>query len=216
MRMIYRSSCSVIYWLALTLWVSVLVAGAVAATGVFSKLLHTDLVLADYQAFDHTQHGRLIAGMIMEPIFTFIDVAQIVVAALTLLMLILQLTVVGGIGGGQRREWKRPSNLVRSLCIIAATLLLAFRMFTITPAMNRELRAYWRAAQVGDSARADEHRQAFERNHPRVSKMYSITLGLLLISVAASAIALGPRQSPHETESAPETPEKPRLWNQQR
>jgi len=199
----YRNLCNAVYWLAITLWVSVLMAGAVAATGVFSKLLHTDLALSDYQSFDHAEHGRLLAGMTMEPIFTFVDMAQIAAAALALLTLALQLTVLS-----RGPEWKRPSNLVRAGCIIAAILLLSFRMLTITPTMNRDLRAYWHAAQVGDVAQANEHRLAFDRNHPIVSKMYSATFVLLLIAVGASAVALGTSQ-----DSVPPL-EKPRLLNQ--
>jgi hypothetical protein len=177
--------CNAVYWLALTLWCSMLVAVAVAATGVFSKLLHTQIILPEFDSYDKANHGRLMAGMIMEPVFTFVDIAQLVLAFGVIITLVIQLWTF-------KLPAKRLANLVRIAGIVVAALLLLIRMTLIAPGMNRDLRAYWEHAQSGQAAIAEQHRAAFDAKHPLVSRMFEGSLVVLLVAVAASAAALGP------------------------
>jgi len=184
MRRTWFNVCNIAHWLSLAIWIAALASAGVAATGVFGKLLHTDLLLNEFASYDHSAHGRLAAGMVMEPIFTFVDLVQLVAGAVVALTLALQLMMFD-------MPLKRPANLIRTVCVLIAAILLVVRMATITPEMNRELRAYWAAAKAGQVEEAGAHQQKFDRRHPVVSKMFGATFALLLVTVAASAVSLG-------------------------
>lgn len=179
--------CNAVYWLMLTIWVSVLISAGVAAMSAFTTLPDQSLGLRldAFAQYDHAQHGRVAAGHVMEPIFTFVDLAQAPVSVLAVAMLLLQLTVF-------KMPWRSPSNIIRTLAVVLALGLFAWRIVTITPEMNRDLRSYWHAAQAGEVAEADRHLAAFNANHPRARNMMDATLVLLLVAIAASAVAMTP------------------------
>ncbi|MHC5023957.1 MAG: hypothetical protein ACYTGG_08600 [Planctomycetota bacterium] len=190
------------YWLALTAWVSVIVSAGVAATGVFTTLPDLGLTLEGYQFATTVESGRLAAGKVMDPIFAFVDIVQVVAAVLVLVTLSAQLLL----GAGPLR---RPSNLVRTFCVAVAVALLAARLVFIAPGMNRDLRAYWSAAEAGEMESAERHRAAFDARHPTAARMFNTTLILLLVCVGSSAVALGPARRT----SGPEL-EEPQLLRQ--
>lgn len=174
----------VVYWLALVMWVGSLMAVGVTAVTTFTILPDAELglTLERFDAFNHDEHGRIAAGLVNEPAFTFTDVVQVAAACVVLLMLILQVALFG-------QRWRRAANLIRSGCILIAAALLVIRMMMITPDMNRELRAYWSAAEAGNHDTAMAHREAFDRHHKIARPMFDATLLLLLVGVAASATA---------------------------
>ncbi len=178
-----RKWCDGAYWLALTLWVGVLIAGGVAATASFTILPKLGINLEQYQAYDLTAHGRIAAGKMMEAVFTFVDVVQLVMCLLVLGLVLLQWTVF-------HRSIKRPANLMRMACLVLATGTFAWRALTLTPEMNRDLRAFWIAAEAGEVQKADQHRDAFSTRHPVASRWYGATFCLLLIVVVVSPAAL--------------------------
>src|SRR5690606_27508887 len=117
-----------IHWLALTLWTAALAAAGVAAVGAFSMLPRIGLQMPAFRTYLEAQgdnvsagSGRIAAGMMMEPIFSATDFAQIALAAITLITLGIQVTVF-------QHRWplNRPSNALRSLCVIVATALVSF------------------------------------------------------------------------------------------
>lgn len=181
--------CNTVYWLALTMWVSVLVAAGTAAATVFSILPSTELILPRFREFPGSEHGRIAAGMVMEPIFTFVDIVQIVAAALVLVMVALQWVVF-------KNGRRSLLNVLRVGAIIAATALLAYRAVAVTPDMNRDLRAYWSAAEAGDLEVAAAHRATFDAAHVGASNLFSATLALLVAAVLASPAALDGRARP--------------------
>jgi hypothetical protein len=174
--------CLVAYWLGLFAWTSALVTAAVAASFSFATLGPLDLSIAGYTLPPGASAGHLAAGMVMNRIFGFVDAVQLAAAA----AVVLSLAVLTGRGALARRD---GPSLVRVLCIVAAVCLFAARAVLLTPAMNRDLHAYWEAARAGDVAAAEEHRGAFERRHPRASMLYGATCACLLLAVAASAWA---------------------------
>src|SRR6185503_19649747 len=82
MRRYLAAIAAVTYWLALTTWISVLVSAGVAAAAVFSVLPRMGVTIERFAGFDHAEHGRIAAGKLMEPIFTFVDIAQAAAMAL--------------------------------------------------------------------------------------------------------------------------------------
>ncbi len=184
----YLALCNMVYWLALMCWVGVLIAAGVAATATFTTLPDPELgvTLERFAAFDSTEHGRIAAGLVMEPVFTFVDLLQIVAAFFVLITLVVQLLMLQG-------SWRWFSNLIRMLCIAVAVGLFAWRTFTITPEMNSNLRAYWNAAEAGQIEIAENYRSAFDAQHGTASALFRGTLFALVIAVGASAVTLGPR-----------------------
>jgi hypothetical protein len=198
----YLALCNIVYWLALTVWVAVIVAAGVAATATFTTLPDPDLglTLQRFTDFDPAQHGRIAAGMVMEPVFTFVDLVQVAAALFVVVMLVLQLAL-----------FKVPlwslSNMLRVACIAVAIALFAWRAFTMTPQMNADLRAYWRAAEAGQVETAMQHREAFDARHGAASATFRWSLVTLVLAVGASAVSLGPRPQPVQSSKL----ERPKL-----
>lgn len=186
----YFALCNIVYWISLTTWVSVIVAAGVAATATFTTLPDPDLGLRldRFAAFDQAQHGRIAAGMVMEPVFTFVDLVQIAAALGVVVMLLIQFILF-------RVSPRSLANIVRILCIALAIGLFTWRAFTLTPNMNSNLRAYWRAAEAGEMDTAMQHRAAFDAQHGKASATFRWSLVALIVAVGASAAAPGLRLS---------------------
>ncbi len=180
-------TCNAVYWIALAIWLSALIAVGVSASFTFATLKNEplDLRLGAYEQFDGEQHWRIAAGHVTEPIFTFVDVVQVPAAGLVVVALVLQLSVF-------RMKWRRPANVIRSVAIVVVAALFLIRVVWLMPTMNADLRAYRDAARVGDVATAQQHRDAFNENHHRARPMMDWSLALLLLAVAASAAAFTP------------------------
>src|SRR5690606_13498352 len=143
-----------------------------------------------FAAFEADQHGRIAAGMVMEPVFTFVDLVQIGAALLVVAMVVLQLVLFRA----HLARWYSVSNILRMLGMAAAIGLLVWRVFVLMPDMNSDLRAYWRAAESGEAETAMQHRAAFDAQHVAASATYRWSLIALLVVVGASAVAIGPRR----------------------
>jgi len=190
-----------VYWLALALWASALVSAGVAASFTFATLPDLGVTIhefAAYQPDDPEAHGRLAAGMVLEKVFTAVDFAQVALAPLAVLTLVLQFVVF-------RMRVRRLSSVIRASCIGIAIVLAGYHIFLQAPTMNRELRAYWDAARAGDVTVAEEHRAAFEEFHPRAEFIIQANLVLLLVALGASAVAFTPQNAaPSEQEASSE------------
>jgi hypothetical protein len=196
----YLKLCNVLHWFGLILWISALVSAAVAAMNVFGTLDKMSLTLERYAAFPAEDHARLAAGHIMEGVFFTVDLLQFIAAPLVVITLLLQLTVF-------RMRWRRPANLVRVIALIIAGGLFAYHATMIAPTMNRELRAFWAAAEAGDVDEANAHRAAFNAYHPTADAMLRLNLLLVMLGAGASAVAL----STTGARSAADALEKPGL-----
>ena len=191
----------VVFWLALILWIGALISGGVAATAVFAILPDLGVQVERFDQYPTDEHGRLAAGIIMEPVFTGIDVAQVALGAIVLIAFIAELVMT------KRRRWS-TSNVLRALALAVAAGTLAWRMTQIMPEMNRELVAYRTAAEAGDVTGAETHRVVFDEAHPMAARFMEATLISLLIVAGASAA----RKNPAEPEQT-DTLEPPQLLN---
>ena len=201
MRRGIATACNTIYWLALTVWVGALIAAGTAAAATFRILPSMDLILPRFRAFPGDEHGRIAAGMVMEPLFTFVDVVQIAAAAIVVTMVAIQWLLLED---GRRRLL----NLLRVACVLLAAALLAYRAVAVTPDMNRDLRAYWAAAEAGDVEVAAAHRADFDAAHGGASDLFAATLALLVAAVLASPAALEGRARPRSGKMATLTPSR--------
>ena len=183
--------CNAVYWLALAVWLSVLVTAGVSAVAVFTTLGEMDVSLSAFAAFEPDEsvvpnaHAHLAAGHVLEPVFTLVDFVQFAVIPLMLFTLIAQFTVF-------KQKIRRPANLIRTGCIVIATGLFAFHALGTAPQMNRDLKAYWDAAKDGDLTAALQHRAAFNRRHPTAEAVLQSNLLLVLLATFASAMAMTP------------------------
>ena len=183
--------CNAVYWLALAVWLSVLVTAGVSAVAVFTTLGEMDVSLSAFAAFEPDEsvvpnaHAHLAAGHVLEPVFTLVDFVQFAVIPLMLITLIAQFTVF-------QQKIRRPANLIRTGCIVIATGLFAFHALGTAPQMNRDLNAYWDAAKDGDVTAALQHREAFNRRHPMAEAVLTSNLLLVVLATFASAMALTP------------------------
>ncbi|TVQ51288.1 MAG: hypothetical protein EA377_12860 [Phycisphaerales bacterium] len=211
MALAFRT-CVAVYWLALVIWVSVLISAGVAAMSAFTVLPEDSLglTLDQFSAYD-LDHGRIAAGKVLEPIFTFVDVVQVAAGSIALITLILMFTLFGRAYG---QEWKRPANLVRVLALLLAAGLFLVRAITVTPEMNRDLQAYWQAAEAGEVERAAALRESFDALHRRARPLFDGSLLALLVAVGASGVATLPRRfgdrAPTSELDAPALLNKPR------
>ena len=183
--------CNAVYWLALAVWLSVLITAGVSAVAVFTTLGEMDVSLEAYAAFEPDEsdvpnaHAHLAAGHVLESVFTLVDFVQFAVIPLMLITLVAQFTVF-------QQKIRRPANLIRAGCIVIAAGLFAFHALAQTPQMNRDLKAYWDAAKDGDVTTALEHRAAFNRRHPAAEAVLQSTLLLVVLATFASAVAMTP------------------------
>ena len=196
---------TVIYWLALVAWIGGLIAAAVAAPSVFGALGDLPVTIESFEAYPHLEHGRLAAGMVMERVFWIVDLIQFVAAPVVAATLVVQLVAAGA-------RFRAPSNLVRTICIVGAAVLLAYRAAALAPTLNRELRAYWQAAEAGRVEVARAHRDRFNEDHPTASAIFTISLVLLFVVAGASAVAGSPGPAP----PAAPTLEPPELLRRRR
>ena len=121
----------------------------------------------------------------MEGVFFVVDLVQFVVIPLVVVTLLLQLTIF-------RMPLKRPANAIRTFCVLVATVLFAFHASVLAPSMNRELRAYWKAAQADEIEQAQSHLAMFNEKHPTANMLLQTNLVLVLVAIASTASALGP------------------------
>ena len=181
----YFKIVNTVYWLALILWISALISAAVAAMNVFGSLNDMPLELEQYGAYPAAEHPRLAAGRIMEGVFFLVDLLQFIAVPLVAAALIAQVTIF-------RLSLKRPANTIRTACIVLAAGIFAYHAIMLAPGMNRELRAYWAAAEAGQVEQAHAHRTAFNADHPRADALLRLNLVLLLVAAASSAAAFSP------------------------
>ena len=183
--------CNVVYWLALAVWLAVLVTAGVSAIAVFTTLGEMNVSLEAYALFEPDEsdvpnaHAHLAAGHVLEPVFTLVDIVQFAMIPLILITLVVQFTVF-------KQKIRRPANLIRTGCIVIAAGLFAFHALARAPQMNRDLQAYRDAAQHGDLTMALEHRAAFNRRHPMAEAVLNATLLLVVLATFASAVAMTP------------------------
>ncbi|MCA9286862.1 MAG: hypothetical protein KDA22_16680 [Phycisphaerales bacterium] len=189
------------HWLAITLWTAALVAAGVAAMGAFSTLPRIGIQMPAFRNYVETnkgnmttESGRIAAGMMMEPVFTATDFAQIALAAIAIATLGVQVTAFQS-----RWPLRRPSNAIRAFCVIVATGLVSFHTIAMAPSMNSSLRDWWTEARLNLDG-ADAHRAAFNEKHVLADRLFRIRLGLLVVAVGCTAVAGVPPRAANGSE----------------
>ncbi len=183
----YARLNNIVYWLGLLLWGASLISAAVAAMNVFPVLSNDNLpmTIERYADFPQTEHARLAASHVMEPVFTSVDLIQFVAIALVLLTLVLQVLVFG-------MKLRKPATAVRAICIAIAACLFGYHVTALAPVMNGQLRSWWQAAEAGDTIEAERVRATFNIYHTKADSLLKANMFIVLFAISASAVAFTP------------------------
>lgn len=166
---------------ALGVWSGALFGAGVSAAVAFPTMRGLDPVLGAYP--DYTgEHWMLAAGRVAARVFLITDAAQFVCALLA----------VGGFAlaavfGARTRSWLR---FLRAATLGAAFLLVSYHLLVQGPRMDRDLRAYWDAADTGDTPAALRHQEAFSAQHSGASRVMGATFAATVLTLALGAWSL--------------------------
>ncbi|MFG0307508.1 MAG: hypothetical protein ACF8Q5_15000 [Phycisphaerales bacterium JB040] len=152
---------------SLALWLGAVVMSGVVAAVVFPLVRELDPTLGAYPEFTG-DHANLAAGRIAARVFLIADGAQFAGAFLALVT-VTALILRGAISN------RRLAHGVRVVALAVALTSVSYQLLLLAPRMDRNLSAYWAAAEAGDNQAAETARLAFAEDHPTASRTLSIT-----------------------------------------
>lgn len=171
-----RRLMSMLCMLSMTLWLTCVVTTGISAATAFTVLPKLNPFIPEYEAYEAIHHGRLLAGLTVEPVFRLTDLAQLILAPATVLLVLIQNALL------------KPPTFLRWInlgtVLIAITLVLC-RWIVIDPPMDRHLETYRDAARMGDLKTANAEQEAFNGWHRIAEPLWGSTGLLLLIGVAS-------------------------------
>ena len=174
--MIIRRFVSMACILSIALWLTCVVTTGVAAANTFSVLLKMNPIIPEYEAYDLARHGRLLAGLTVEPIFRMTDLIQMFLVPATLLLVVMQNTLI------------KPPTVLRWInigTVVIAIVLVLGRWTVIDPPMDTHLQSYREAARIGDMQTANKEQESFNDWHRIAEPLWGATGLVLLIGLAS-------------------------------
>jgi hypothetical protein len=159
------------------LWLGALLMTAAVAAVIFPTMRELDPTFGLFRAYGGPQ-ADLGAGYIQARVFFVADVVQFVGAFAGGVTLAVSIAA--------RRNLRSRLTMARSVLFGAAVLVFAFEFFVLSPRMNRNATAYWRAAEAGDVVAAEKSRQMFSADHPTATRTFGATAVLVLGSLVAA------------------------------
>jgi hypothetical protein len=175
-----RTICESLHVAALGVWAGALVVVGGVAAMAFPTARDLDPSVPAFAAYDGP-HWQVVGGKIMNPAFLLVDwigVGALAIAAATLAALVAT-------GSSSLR---RVATAVRALALAALAIVTLHTVLIARPEMQRELHAFWDAAQAGEAASAETHKAAFDRLHGPASTMLAAQLALVLLALCAGAL----------------------------
>jgi hypothetical protein len=175
----------IVFWLAVTLWLALAVAGGLAAAAIFPKARDMALSLGGYEAFlaAHPEEGRmLVAGFFAERVFLISQSPRLVCAAIAAAALLAQL------------KWTPTAPLRRTrlaaLAVAGAALAIgsiwAIGGFRATDQKYRAL-----AGSPAQIEQAIALKPTLDAAHARASNIMTVEVLALLGLIGLSAFAAG-------------------------
>lgn len=177
-----------IHLTALGVWAGAVFGAGVSAAVVFPTMRSLDPTLGAYPGYAG-EHWMLGAGRVAARVFLITDGVQFACATLA----------IAGFALARWAGWQRRTRswamFLRALALGAAFLLVSYHLLIQAPRMDRDLRAYWDAAEAGDNDDALVHQRAFADRHPGASRVLAGTFATTTIGLALGAWSLaGPRR----------------------
>lgn len=175
---------NVVFWIALSLWLSFAMVGGIAAMAVFPAARELPLSMQGYEGFIAAEPvlGRqLVAGHLVERVFALADMPRLVCAIVCGLALLTQLALT-------RKPPLARTRLV-ALAVGAGALLLG--TFYALPAFQAKDRAYREAAATGEAAVAEARivKQDVDAAHGVASNIAGVEVGAVLALIVVSSLA---------------------------
>lgn len=180
-----RGRVEAIHICALSVWLSALVVGALAAILGFRVMRQSAPALPEFAAYEG-EHWRLLAGLMADRVFGVVDgvgVACALVAGLTLALAAARGLRVRRIGG-----------MVRVIAVLLGALLVSANVFVLRPLLGQEVRAYRDAARAGDTAVAMEHRTRYDGLHGIARGVQMSLAGVVLVGLVGAVVQAGERR----------------------
>lgn len=163
--------------LSLAIWLAAVVGAGLAAAVVFPVMKQLDPRLPEFAA-SPADHWLIAGGHVGRMVFGIADRVQpvCVVAAVVTLAAITRL-----------RGVSRPWLAVRWTLVSAAGGLAITAGLWLSPRMDEKLLAYWDAARAGNLTEAASNKAAFDADHPKASRVLTMTAGAVLLAVGAAS-----------------------------
>ncbi|MEM7229524.1 MAG: hypothetical protein AAF432_12005 [Planctomycetota bacterium] len=175
-----------VHGLALAAWLSLLVSAGIGASFVFGTLTPMPLHAERFDAAETSEHGRLVAGVIMDRVFRFVDIGQGIAAGIVLITFIMLFAA----GALRLRRW---SGRIHCGAVCLATMLFALQL-PMANAMRGELQMYWSAVEAGEAAEAENIQTGFNTKHNVADAVLRINLLLLITATGALIHTSAPRR----------------------
>lgn len=175
----------IVFWLSITLWVALAIAGGLAAAAIFPKSRELALSLAGYEAFlaAHPEEGRmLVAGFFAERVFMLAQTPRLVLACIVAVALVAQLKLSPAAPLAKAR--------LAALAVAGGALVYgsfwAIGDFRAADASYREM-----AATTATIPDAIAFKPTLDAAHERASRTMSIEVLALLGLIGLAAFASG-------------------------
>jgi hypothetical protein len=206
-----RRTLEAVHLTALGVWLGSIVATGVFAAIVFGAVRELDPSLPAFAGYEGS-HADLLAGFVQNRVFAAVDIVQFVSALLALASMIGLLTL----GRLSVSTW---SSGLRIAGLGIAMGLVSFYLLVLMPRMAENVRAYWSAAEQGQTEAAAGAKAAFDADHPTASGVLqgiaaAVALSLIAGAVSASggsARGTGLGRAPQPTPRRPDELEVPDL-----
>lgn len=184
----------------LGVWIGATVMSAVVAAQVFPLMRDLDPQLGAYPLFEG-DHSPLAGGKVAAPVFMVADVVGFVCLIASGVA-----TVVWIMGERGRRP---KAAAVRATLLLALVCVFGYHLIVHGSALNDATRAYWAAAEAGETTAAEQHRIVIRDMHPMSRNLMSGTILIAMASLVSGlwCLATADDQTGH---GADQTAKKPK------
>jgi hypothetical protein len=176
-----RRSAEAVHLAALGLWCGILVTIGVMAGVTFKTMRELDATSPLYANYEGDAF-LIVAGKVMNTAFLFGDYAGLAALFIALVTVVI-------IHAVSRHRPIGPATVLRWVALGMLIAITVFTAFVMRPAMNADLDAYWQAAERGDTATAQTHKQAFDKRHSRAAFLLSTQFALAGAAFLTGALA---------------------------
>ena len=176
---------NVVFWIALSLWLSLAMVGGIAAMAIFPAARELPLSMEGYEGFiaaEPVMGRQLVAGHLVERVFALADMPRLVCAIVCGLALLTQLALTR----------KPPLARTRLVALAVGAGALLAGTFYALPAFQAKDRAYREAAAIqGDAAvqRARVRHKEVTVAHELASNVAGVEVGAVLALIVLTSIA---------------------------
>jgi small-conductance mechanosensitive channel len=173
--------------ITLGIWIGVMVMSAVVAAQVFPLMRELDPTLGAYPLFAG-DHAPLAGGRVAAQVFLVADVVGFVCLILSGIATVVWIA--------SERTARPVATAIRATLLLAIVVVFGYHLIVHGSALNEETRAYWAAADAGQTEIAEQHRAVIRDMHPMSRNLLSGTVILALASLVTGLWCLASPRDP--------------------